>query len=105
MAAEELRVDLVALHLGCNQVFDAVGDAAVDFQGHEDGLAEAMPGWIGASQVALGELAARWEIRHGQHKRAVAGLGHGLADAAVGYATNEDESASALKSVLAAPGC
>ena len=102
--AEELRVDQVALHLGCNEVFDAVGDAALKFQGHEGGLAEAMPGWIGASQVALGELAARWEVRHGQYKRAVAGLSHGLGSAAVGYTTNEDESAAVLQS-LAAPGC
>jgi hypothetical protein len=102
--AEELRADPVTLHFGCKNVFSVVGEAAVDFVGHEDGLAEAMPGWIGASRVALGELAERWAIRHGQHKRAVAGLGHGLGDAAVGYTTNEDESASALKS-LAAQGC
>jgi hypothetical protein len=73
MAAGELRFDPVALHLGCNDVSGAVGEAALKFQGHEDGVAEAMPGRIGASQVALSELAARWEVRHGQHTRAAAG--------------------------------
>lgn len=108
MAAEELRADPLALQLGCNRVFGAVGEAAVDFVGHDDGLARATPGWIGASQQALVELAARWEMRRGRHTRGVAGLGHGVADAAVGYATGEGESAQALESVLAklgAPGC
>ena len=42
--AEEMRADPVALHLGCNDVLSAVGEAALKFQGHEDGVAAAMPG-------------------------------------------------------------
>jgi hypothetical protein len=41
----------------------------LSFVSYEDGLAEAAPGWIGSLQQALGELAARWETRHGHHKR------------------------------------
>jgi hypothetical protein len=62
--ADKLKVDPVALHLGSNQMFDAIGEASLEFVSHEDGLADAAPGWIGSSQVALGELAARWEARH-----------------------------------------
>ncbi|MGH3557638.1 MAG: hypothetical protein ACRDTK_09145 [Mycobacterium sp.] len=37
--ADELKVDPVALHLGSNDMFNAVGEAALDFISHEDGLA------------------------------------------------------------------
>ena len=57
--ADKLKVDPVALHLGSNQMFDAVGEASLEFVSHEEGLADAAPGWIGSSQQALGELAAR----------------------------------------------
>jgi hypothetical protein len=97
--AEDLRVDLAALHVGSNDVLDAVGEAAVAFVGHEDGLAEAAPGWVGSSQLALAELAARWEARHDQHKLRVGGLGPQVAESMVSYATNEDGSARALRSV------
>ncbi|WP_239656332.1 RNA 2'-phosphotransferase [Mycobacterium riyadhense] len=97
--AGELNVDLVALHVGSNRVLDAVGEAAVDFVGHEDGLAEAVSGWIGSSQVMLGVLAVRWEARHAQHKLRVGGLGSCVAEALVSYAANEDGSAGVLGSV------
>jgi hypothetical protein len=97
--ADELKVDPVALHDGSNDMFDSVGEAAMEFVGHEDGLAEAAPGWIGSSQQALGELAARWEARHRHHKLQVGGLGSHVADAMVRYVTNEDESARAVRSV------
>ncbi|WAJ46663.1 RNA 2'-phosphotransferase [Mycobacterium sp. Aquia_216] len=97
--ADELDVDLVALHVASNQVLNAIGEAAVDFVGHEDGLADAAPGWIGSSQLALAQVAARWEARHSQHKLVVGGLGTHVAEAMIGYAKNEDASARALKSV------
>ncbi|MGB7868557.1 MAG: RNA 2'-phosphotransferase [Mycobacterium sp.] len=97
--ADKLKVDPVALHHGSNQMFDAVGEAALDFISHEDGLADAAPGWIGSSQLALGELAARWEARHSQHKLQVGGLGSHVADAMVGYVRTEGESTRAIRSV------
>lgn len=97
--ADKLKVDPVALHHGSNQMFDAVGEAALDFISHGDGLAEATPGWIGSSRLALGELAARWEARHSQHKLQVGGLGSHVADAMVGYVTTEGESTRAIRSV------
>jgi hypothetical protein len=97
--AEDLHVDLAALHVGSNHVLNAGGEAAVAFVGHEQGLAEAAPGWVGSSQLALAELAARWEARHDQHKLRVGGLGSHVAEATVSYATNEDGSARALRSV------
>jgi hypothetical protein len=82
--ADEMKVDLVA---------------ALSFANHEDGLAHAAPGWIGSSQQALGELAARWEARHSHHKLQVGGLGTHVADAMVCYATNEDDSTQAVRSI------
>jgi hypothetical protein len=87
----------VALHLGSSDMFNAVGEAALDFICHEDGLAESEPGWIGSSQLALSELAARWEVRHDQHKLKVDGLGSHVADAMFRYLTNEDESARSFR--------
>jgi hypothetical protein len=63
------------------------------------GWAEAAPGWIGSSRQALGELAARWEARHGHHKLQVGRLGAHVADAMVRYVTNEDDSTQAVRSV------
>ena len=97
--AYELKADPVALHLGSNDMFNAVGEAAVDFVSHEDGLAEAAPGWIGSSQLALAELAARWEVLHDHHKVHVDGLGSHVAEAMFSYVTNEDESAQAFRSL------
>jgi uncharacterized protein YukE len=97
--ADKLKVDPVALHLGSNQMFDAIGEASLEFVSHEDGLADAAPGWIGSSQVALGELPARWEARHSQHKLKVGGLGSHVADVMVSYVTTEDESTRTLRSV------
>jgi hypothetical protein len=97
--AEDLKVDPVALHLGSNQMSNAVGEAALEFASHEDGLADAAPGWIGSSRQALGELAARWEARHNHHKLKVGRLGSHVADAMVSYLTNEEGSAQAVRSV------
>lgn len=99
--AEELNVDPVALHLGSNQMLCAVGEAAWEFVSHEDGLAGAAPGWIGSSQKALGDLLARWEVRHSHHKLKVGGLGSHVADAMVSYLTTDDESAQALSALQA----
>jgi hypothetical protein len=93
------EVDPVALHVGSNDMFNAVGQAALDFVRHEDGLAAAAPGWIGSSQLALGELAARWEIRHDQHQLRVDGLGSHVAEAMFRYVTNEDDAAQAFRAL------
>lgn len=97
--ANGLKVDPAALHVGSNDMFNAIGEAALDFFSHEDGLAAAAPGWIGSSELALGELAARWQARHDHHQRQVDGLGSHVAEAMLGYLTNEDESARAFRSV------
>jgi hypothetical protein len=97
--ADELKADLVAMHHGSNDMLDAVGDAALEFVRHEDGLAEAAPGWIGSSQAALSELAAHWEARHSHHKRQVGGLGSHVADAMTRYAGHDDGSTQALGSL------
>jgi hypothetical protein len=97
--ADEMKVDPVALHSGSNDMLDSVGEAALSFANHEDGLADAAPGWIGSSQQALGELAARWEARHSHHKLQVGGLGTHMADAMVRYATNENDSTQAVRSI------
>ena len=99
VVADELKVDPVALHDGSNDMLDSVGEAALSFVSHEDRLAEAAPGWIGSSQQALGELGAHWEARHGHHKLQVGKLGTHVADAMVRYATNEDDSTRAFRSV------
>lgn len=99
--ADELKVDPVALHLGSNQMLTAVGEAALEFVSHEDGLADAAPGWIGSSQLALSELSARWEIRHNHHKLQVGRLGSHVADAMVAYVANENGSAQAVRSLQA----
>ncbi|MFZ1161963.1 RNA 2'-phosphotransferase [Mycobacterium sp.] len=97
--ADKLNVDPVALHNGSNDMLDSVGEAALSFANHEDGLAEAAPGWIGTSKQALGELTARWEARHGHHKLQVGKLGSHVADAMTRYVSNEDESAQAVRSL------
>ncbi|MCV7197425.1 RNA 2'-phosphotransferase [Mycobacterium angelicum] len=97
--ADDLAVDLAALHVGSNHVLDGVGEAAVEFVRHEDGLADAASGWVGSSQRALAHLAARWEARHGQHKLAVGGLGLHVAEAMVEYRSNEGASCGVLGSV------
>ncbi|WP_254902161.1 RNA 2'-phosphotransferase [Mycobacterium simiae] len=97
--ADELDVELVALQVGSNHVLNGIGEAAVDFVGHEDGLAGAAPGWVGSSQLALSQLAARWEAQNSRHRLRVGQLGTHVAEAMVGYSKTEDESAGALRSV------
>jgi hypothetical protein len=97
--ADELKVDPVALHNGSDHMLNSVGEAALNFVSHEDGLAEAAPGWIGSSQQALGELAARWEARHSDHKLQLGRLGAHVADAMVRYVSNEDNSTQAVRSI------
>ncbi len=97
--ADELKVDPVALGNGSNDMLESVGEAALSFVNHEDGLAEAAPGWIGSSQEALGELAARWEVRHSHHKRQVGNLGSHVAEAMLRFVTNEDEAARSMRSL------
>lgn len=93
------RVDPAALYVGSNDMFTAIGEAALEFLSHEDSLAGAGPGWVGSSQLALAELAARWEVRHDQHQLAVDGLGSRVAEAMFSYVKSEDESAQSFRSV------
>jgi hypothetical protein len=97
--AEELKLDPLALHNGSNDMLESVGEAALSFANHEDGLADAAPGWVGSSQEALGELAARWEARHGHHKLQVGNLGSHVAEATLRFVTNEDDAARAMRSL------
>ncbi len=97
--ADGLKADLVALHHGSNDMLDAVGEAALEFGSHEDGLAEAAPGWVGSSQAALAQLASHWEAQHSHHKRQVGGLGSHVADAMTRYSAHEDDSAQTLGSL------
>jgi hypothetical protein len=97
--AEALKVDPVALHFSSNDMLESVGEAALSFIDHEDALAEAASGWTGSSQQALGELAARWEARHGHHKQQVGHLGTHVGDAMVRYVANEDDATQAVRSV------
>jgi hypothetical protein len=97
--AEELKLDPLALHNGSNDMLESVGEAALSFANHEDGLADAAPGWVGSSQEALGELAARWEARHGHHKLQVGNLGSHVAEATLRFVTNEDDAARARRSL------
>ena len=97
--ADKLKADPVALNNASDDMLNSVGEAALNFVSHEDGLVEAAPGWIGSSQQALGELTARWEARHAHHKLQVGRLGTHVADAMVRYVANEDDSAQAIRSV------
>lgn len=97
--ADALIVDPVALHVGSNGMFNAIGEAAMDFLSHEDGLVAAAPGWIGSSEQTLGQLAARSEVRHDRHQLQVDGLGSHVAEAMLCYLTNEDRSARSFRSV------
>jgi hypothetical protein len=99
VVADGVRVDPVALHNGSNDMLESVGEAALSFVNHEDGLAEAAPGWIGSSQEALGELAASWEARHSHHKLQVGNLGSHVTEAMLRFVTNEEEAARAMRSV------
>jgi hypothetical protein len=99
VVADELKVDPVALNNGSNDMLESIGEAALSFVDHEDGLAEAAPGWIGSSQEALGELAAQWEARHGHHKLQVGNLGAHVSEAMLRYVTNEEDAARSMRSV------
>ncbi len=55
--ADGLIVEPAVLQVGTDQMSAALQQAAIGFIRHDDELAEAAPGWIGASQQALGELA------------------------------------------------
>lgn len=99
MAKELIRVDPAALHAGSDHILNGVDEAAMAFISHEDGLAEAAPGWIGSSQLALGQLAAGWVALHNQHKLRVGSLGFHVGEAMANFVTSEDGSARALRSV------
>lgn len=104
MAPQEIRVDPVTLHHGSKQVLSAFEEAAVEFLDHDNNLAEATPGWIGASQRALNEVSTRWWIRHRDHLWSGTELGMGMGAAVAGYLDNEDASVQAMTSVVRAPG-
>jgi hypothetical protein len=97
--ADNLHVDLAALRIGSHHINGAADDAAVDFIVHEDGIADAAPGWIGESANALDKLLARWEVKHAGHKRNLAALNNGIITAGSAYAAKEETSAQALRSI------
>jgi hypothetical protein len=97
--AHELEVDPVALRLGSDQMLSTVDAAALRFLRRDDELAEAAVGWIGVSQAALAETAARWDIRHSQHKAKVARLSQHVDEAGMRYAGTDEKSAHALESL------
>lgn len=99
-----LRVDLVALQCAANTTRGAVDDAAADFTGHGNNLAEAAPGWIGSSQAALAEVTARWEQRHAHHTRRGAGLWHGVVEAGNAHLADEQRSAERFVALEAGAG-
>ncbi|BCQ06863.1 ESAT-6-like protein EsxF [Mycobacterium heckeshornense] len=94
--ADGLIVEPAVLQVGTDQMSAALQQAAIGFIRHDDELAEAAPGWIGASQQALGELAARWELQHSHHKITVAEISNNVIEVAQRYVQNEDASAQAL---------
>lgn len=97
--ADRLHVDLAALQTGSDHIDSAVGDAAVDFIVHEDGIADAAPGWIGDSAKALDKLLAHWQVKHADHKRNLASLNNFVITAGQDYTTNEDASAQMVRSI------
>lgn len=99
VVADELKVDPVALHSGSNDLLESVGEAALSFISHEDGLTEAASGWVGSSQQALEELAARWEARHTHHKLQVGNLGSHVAEAMLSFVAHEEDAARSMRSL------
>jgi uncharacterized protein YukE len=97
--AEFLNVDPVAVAQGSTHLETAVSDLSADFIVHEDGLAEAAPGWIGSSAQALAAVMARWEAKHAQHKRHIGALAVHMATTGTSYTTTEQQSVQALRSV------
>lgn len=75
--AEFLKVDPVAVAQGSNHLETSVTDLTMDFIIHEDGLADAAPGWIGESAHALTEVMQRWEAKHAQDPHRRPGSPHG----------------------------
>lgn len=97
--AEFLKVDPAAVAQGSNHLETSVTDLTMDFIIHEDGLADAAPGWIGESAHALTQVMQRWEAKHAQHKTHIGGLALHMATAGTGYTTTEKHSAQALRSI------
>ena len=96
MVADELNVDPVALHNGSNDMLDSVGEAALSFVNHEDGLADAAPGWIGSSSRRWVSWRAGGSAPQPRQTAGGRGLGSHVADAMTRYVSNEDESAQAV---------
>jgi uncharacterized protein YukE len=94
-----LRVDHVELKRHRDAVFAAMQAASGDFCSHEDELAEAAPGWRGASQQALADVAASWETRHTRHQSRLTELNRKLADAAERYVSTDGDSAQDIEAV------
>jgi hypothetical protein len=97
--ADRLHVDLAALQIGSDHIDSAVGDAAMDFIVHEDGIADAAPGWIGDSAKALDKLLAHWRVKHASHKRNLGSLNNFVITAGQDYSANEDSSAQIVRSI------
>jgi hypothetical protein len=89
--SDELLVDPAQLYRGSDRTFSAMHDAAVALVGYENDLSEAAPGWIGASQRALAEVAASWEARNAAHQSRLTVLSQKMTEAAFRYATADDE--------------
>ena len=80
-------------------MLESVGEAALSSRTTKTGWPKPPQGWVGSSQEALGELAARWEARHGHHKLQVGKLGSHVAEATLRFVTNEDDAARAMRSL------
>jgi hypothetical protein len=74
-------------------------DATVALIGYENDLGEAAPGWVGASQRALAEVAASWQARNAAHQLRLTVLCQSMTEAAIGYATSDGEPGQWFESV------
>ncbi len=88
-----LHVDPIDVHLAGSRLSVATHTAATAFANHENQLAEAEVGWVGASREALRELTSALSARHVAYCTAVAELSQHMSDGAAAY-TNTDTSAS-----------
>lgn len=96
MASVPLRVDPVDVHIGGADAASAAATAAAAFARHEDALAEAESGWIGASRDALSEFSAKLAAQNIAAHASVNALSEKLAQAAAVYASTDDDGGQAL---------
>lgn len=100
MAAEQVRVHPVHVHMGGAQVSAAAETAAEEFVRHLDGLAEAGLGWVGSSREALSEFASVQAARHTGHLLTASQLHQAMMDAAITFAGSEHNAAEQVGQIL-----